>query len=110
MVAQAGGFNDLDSDQLKCRLWGHQWNHTLTVMSRVGRKMAFELHLECLRCGGTRTDVVLQGIAEKRAYTYADGYLIEGGAKAWGGRREFNRNANTVLLKRLVQPKKGVKT
>lgn len=109
MATRTERLRDMETDHLQCRLWGHAWDHTLTVMSRVGRKLAYELHLTCLRCGGERRDTVYQGVAEKRSYSYADGYLIEGGQKAWGGRSTFHANANDTLLARLVTRKKGVK-
>ena len=104
MARVAESFDDLDTKHLKCRMWGHNWEATVSYVVKFERRRAFELHLECQRCEATRTDLTVQGIGlETRAYTRPEGYDIKD-VKGWGGRKVFNRNASDNLLSRISKP------
>lgn len=101
-MPKAKGFKDLQTDHLKCRSLLHAWDPIETNLIRVGNRRAFEVELECLRCGGGRTDQIAMSGGEliKRVYHYPDNYIVEE-LKSWGGRGELLRNARVELYSRL---------
>ena len=100
----AASFDDLETNHLKCRGWGHAWEAKVSYVVEGRRRRGYELHLKRERCTATRTDLRVQGIGlEARAYTRPDGYDIKD-IKGWGGRQLFNRNASDHLLDRISKP------
>jgi len=99
-------FRELTTDHLECRSWSHAWSHVSTHVRRDDIGRAFDVTLECLRCHTLRHDVIDAGSGELdgRAYTHADGYLIDD-VPSWGGRATFNANARRELYRRLTTPR-----
>lgn len=93
----------LRTEHLKCRGWGHAWDHELTLVV-AGRRRMYELRLRCMRCETRRVDIVTVNTGEvtRRVYRYPDGYLVTQLDATWGGRVPFRRYVTKELVRVLA--------
>jgi len=107
-MAAPRSFAKMKMNYLECRSLRHAWKHSVTLMEKSN---LVRLRFECMRCATTRDDVRARGNGrlQTRSYHHSEAYLVKDLDRGWGGRRMFNRNVQTELVRRYVKKAKGGK-
>lgn len=99
-MAFATDINEIPTEFLVCRVFGHRWNEGAIIDRVTGRAkdktiLTFDRWMVCARCALERVDDMLWSSFEpqRTTYTYPDMYLVKGRQirRADARRELFNR-------------------
>ena len=94
---------DLPTEYLKCRVYGHSWDQIPEILGDPGYRRMFGWYdvLRCTSCRSERYDGVnALGDIGSRSYKYPEGYLLSFSLSKAEARREYLLRVRTTTKER----------